>query len=440
MRQFGLRIQWACANAWMKILFVHQFLGAMGGAETDILLTARQLQRRGHVPALLHAETSGRAEEAWRQAFTETMRLAGPADCRTAREALARIQPDLVYCHGLADLDVLQTLLDSLVPLVRRVHDHGMYCMRGYKYDYFTRAICQRPTSWRCLLPCLAFVGRNSGGRFPIKWVSYTEKQREIRLNRRCCRLVVYSAYQKQELLRNGFDPGKIDIHVPLHLGGPATRVSSFSDRNLVLFVGQILRGKGVDLLLRALAKVTVPFEAAILGDGNHRAYCERLSARLGLDRRVHFHGFVPREGLEQFYADATLLAVSSVWPEPFGLVGREAMCHGLPIVAFDAGAVREWLAHRENGFLVPWKDTNQFAARIEELLRDKDLARRLGHRGLEMVNRTEATAHEIDTLEEMFLRVIGETRGSGAIQWMGTAPSATSSKETTSISGCRPR
>lgn len=424
----------------MKILFVHQFLGAVGGAETDILLTARQLQRHGHALALLHAETSGRGEEGWRQAFAETFRLAGAGDCRTARESLAKFRPDLVYCHGLADLDVLETILDSGIPLVRRVHDHGMYCMRGYKYNYFTRAICERPTSWKCLVPCLAFVGRNPGGRLPVKWVSYGEKQREIRLNRRCRRLVVYSAYQKQELLRNGFEPDKIDIHVPLHLGGPAARVSSFSDRNRVLFVGQILRGKGVDLLLRALAKVTVPFEAAILGDGNHRSYCERLAARLELERRVHFHGFVPREALEQFYADATLLAVSSVWPEPFGLVGREAMCHGVPIVAFDAGAVREWLVHGENGFVVPWKDTNQFAARIEELLRNKDLARRLGRRGLEMVNRSEGAAHEIDTLEEMFLRVIDETRGFEANQWIGTAPSATSSKETTSMSGCRPR
>ena len=57
-------------------------------------------------------------------------------------------------------------------------------------------------------------------------------------------------------------------------------------------------------------------------------------------------------------------------------------MCHGLPVVAFDAGGIREWLFDGENGFLVPWKDTDRFAERIEQLLRDKELARRLGRRG----------------------------------------------------------
>jgi glycosyltransferase involved in cell wall biosynthesis len=100
------------------------------------------------------------------------------------------------------------------------------------------------------------------------------------------------------------------------------------------------------------------------------------------LKDRVKFHGFVARDELKHFYQQASLLAVSSVWPEPFGLVGREAMCHALPVVGFDAGGIREWLFDGENGFLVPWMDTDAFAARMEQLLRDKELARKLGRAG----------------------------------------------------------
>jgi glycosyltransferase involved in cell wall biosynthesis len=223
--------------------------------------------------------------------------------------------------------------------------------------------------------------------------------------------LVVYSDYQKAELIRNGFDPEKIEVHVPVHPDGEDKSPSSFSDRNLVLFVGQIIRGKGVDLLLRALAKVKVPFEACILGDGNHRPYCEQLCARLGLQDRVHFDGFVPHDQLKNFYQEASLLAVSSVWPEPFGLVGQEAMFHGLPVVGFDAGGIREWLLHGENGFLVPWKDIDVFALRIEQLLRDKDLARRLGARGRELVSQEQAISRQNCPIEQMLLRVVRASR-----------------------------
>jgi glycosyltransferase involved in cell wall biosynthesis len=244
--------------------------------------------------------------------------------------------------------------------------------------------------------------------------VSYLAKQKEIQLNRRCERLVVYSRYQKEELIRNGFEPAKIEVHVPMH-GADSTEehADTRGARNRVLFVGQVIRGKGVDLLLRALAKVRVPFEARILGDGSHRATCERLSKRLGLADRVRFDGFVPREALASEYAEASLLAVSSVWPEPFGLVGQEAMLHGLPIVGFDAGGIREWLLDGENGFLVPWADTDQFARRIEQLLSDRQLARRLGDQGRNMITRQRA-AFELDCpLEQMFARVLRENRTS---------------------------
>jgi glycosyltransferase involved in cell wall biosynthesis len=394
----------------MRLLFVHQYLGAMGGAETDLLLAARGLRQRGHDLALLYGAPTGRNAEAWREVFSSCHPL-GRNGAGAVRDVLARFGPDAVYFHSLAELGPLEQLIDARLALVRRVHDHRMYCMRGYKYNYFTRAICNRPTSLRCLFPCLGFVGRNHDGGLPVKWVSYTAKLRELGLNRRCHRLLVYSEDQKQQLVRNGFEPGKVIVHVPLQIGGGTGEVSSLGARNMVLFVGQVVRGKGVDLLLRALSKVRVPFEGWILGDGNHRPYCERLSVRLGLSDRVRFHGFVPRDELKKFYLEASVLAVSSIWPEPFGLVGREAMSYGLPVVAFDAGGIREWLVDGENGFLVRWKDTDELAAHIEELLRDKELARRMGRRGLEMVMRQRESSREIEVLEALFSALIAEVR-----------------------------
>jgi glycosyltransferase involved in cell wall biosynthesis len=287
------------------------------------------------------------------------------------------------------------------------VHDHDIYCMRSYKYHYFSREICTRAASTYCVVGCGACVVKNSGGGFPLKWVSYREKKREIALNRRFDRMVVVTEYMRDELLRNGFDPPRIEIHAPVpRMGDPDLR-STFSDRNLILYAGQIIRGKGVDVLLESLARVKTPFECIILGDGNHKAYCEGLSRRLGLSDRVHFKGFIPQEELKSYYRECSVVALSSVWPEPIATIGLEVMRYALPVVGFDAGGIKDWLKDGENGFLVPWMDRDAFAGRLDELLQDKEKARRLGENGLRFVSERYDFDSYIGDLEDMFGRVV---------------------------------
>src|ERR1051326_250708 len=393
----------------MKILFAHQYFGAFGGAETNIHITARELWQRGHTIALLHATNTGRGEEPWERIFPHRFQVPTSDSSRTVKSMLESFNPDVVYLHVFPNLDVIESLLESSVPVIRMVHDHSLYCLRTYKYNPLTRATCHRAASAYCVFPCMAPIARNRGGLLPVKWAAFAAHRKELELSKRCERLIVYSEYSRTELISNGFEPNKIQIHVPIRCwsNGP---VASFSDRNLILFAGQIIRGKGVDLLLKALAKLRVPFECVILGDGNYRPHCQRLCARLNLADRVQFRGFVPADELQQFYLDASVFTVPSVWPEPFGMVGPEAMRYGLPVVAFDSGGISEWLTDGENGFLAPWKDAKAFAFHIERLLRNKDLARQLGQNGRERVNRVYSAERQVDNLERVFLAVARKT------------------------------
>ncbi|HLH54527.1 MAG TPA: glycosyltransferase family 4 protein [Verrucomicrobiae bacterium] len=386
----------------MKLLFVHQKLGEFGGAEANIRLSAGELANFGLNLGLLHNESTGQGESEWRRLFSSTFKLPEKKTAEFTRKALSNFAPDVIYLHNLSDLEVLETLLDSGVPVVRMVHDHALYCMRSYKYNYFTRKICTRAFSPFCVFPCLASIGRNHQGPLPLKWVSYFAKKREIELNKRCARLIVYSEYLKQELIRNGFEPDKIEVCVPIRVWNDETRLSTFSERNLVLFAGQLIRGKGVDVLLQALAKVRTHFECAILGDGNHRHYSEKLCQRLGLGNRVHFHGYVLPTELGRFYQEASVFVMGSIWPEPFGMAGPEAMRYGLPVIAFDAGGIREWLTDGENGFLIPWRNVDLFAARLEQLLRDKEMARAIGRNAFEIVQRYDS-GRQIAHLRKIF-------------------------------------
>ncbi len=331
------------------------------------------------------------------------------ADDKAVTTAIERFQPDAVYVHKLAETGPLEALLNSRRPVVRMVHDHESYCLRGCRYGHFSRNICTRPLSAFCVFPCGGILGRNQNGGFPVKWVSYFKRRDELKISRQFDRLIVATDYMKDELLLNDFNEDKIEVHAPTPPRGDRIPRQAVATENLLIYSGQIIRGKGVDILLQALKHVKSNFQCLIFGDGSHRSYCESLSRKLGLSERVHFKGYVSQDELQSYYGQASVMVMSSVWAEPFGAVGLEGMHHALPVVAFDAGGIKEWLIDGYNGFLVPWMDQLSYAARVDQLLMDRQLAERMGACGRQLVNEKFSFSGYIDGLENMFSRVIRE-------------------------------
>src|SRR5258708_1842023 len=97
----------------MRLLFVHERLGALGGAEANILVTAEELRHRGHTLALACGECTGRDESAWHEIFTERFFLAERNGAVAMQRAIDRFSPDVVFTHKMADAGVLRALLDA---------------------------------------------------------------------------------------------------------------------------------------------------------------------------------------------------------------------------------------------------------------------------------------------------------------------------------------
>src|SRR4029078_9758854 len=153
----------------MRILFVHECIGSLGGAEANALITARELKAKGHTVGLLHGSPTGNGEANWMAVFGARDPLLA---LNAINSALGDFAPDVVYVHKMADLEVTEQLVRSALPLVRMVHDHDIYCMRTYKYFYRSRETCTRAASLYCVFGCGAFVARNRGAGFPVKYVS----------------------------------------------------------------------------------------------------------------------------------------------------------------------------------------------------------------------------------------------------------------------------
>jgi glycosyltransferase involved in cell wall biosynthesis len=170
--------------------------------------------------------------------------------------------------------------------------------------------------------------------------------------------IIVASQHMKREYLRNGVPEHKLRV-IPLF--GAKPRVSEVilpgsTAECRVVFMGRMTNLKGGDLLLHAVALANrtlgKPMTVSFAGDGPARTTWEQLARRLGVD--ACFTGWLHGEHKTALLKRASLLAVPSVWPEPFGMVGLEAAWLGIPAIAFDVGGVREWLQHGVNGYLVP--------------------------------------------------------------------------------------
>jgi glycosyltransferase involved in cell wall biosynthesis len=166
------------------------------------------------------------------------------------------------------------------------------------------------------------------------------------------------------------------------------------------MFVGRVERYKGLDYLLRALALVSAPFRCAVIGDGDYLQYCRRLADTLGSNRVIEFLGWLSKEDIVAQLCKASILVIPSILPEALGLVLIEGMMCSKPVIAFDSGGISDALKDGENGYLVPVKNTQVLARKIETLLRDPERAARMGAEGNRMVT-------GMFTKEQHFMRLL---------------------------------
>ena len=129
----------------------------------------------------------------------------------------------------------------------------------------------------------------------------------------------------------------------------------------------------------------------------------------------MRFAGRLERPALSRMLAEAHVLALPSVWGEPFGLATLEGMAHGLAVVASDAGASPEIVADGEDGLVVPAGDEALLAAALQRLERDEDLRLSLAARGRERLRSTYSHARFVDGIERGLVRVVrGGTNAGG--------------------------
>jgi glycosyltransferase involved in cell wall biosynthesis len=162
-----------------------------------------------------------------------------------------------------------------------------------------------------------------------------------------------------------------------------------------VLMAGRLVRRKGYDKVIEAVAQLALRFptlQLIVVGDGPDRARLESLVRELDIDAIVHFQGRASDEELAAWYERAWCFAMPNRTEgtdvEGFGLVFLEAALHGTPSIGGRDSGAEDAIADGVSGYIVDGRDTAAVRIALDRLLSDRDLVERLGRAAKERVER----------------------------------------------------
>jgi glycosyltransferase involved in cell wall biosynthesis len=302
-------------------------------------------------------------------------RQEAPAEVqRSLLDALEEAAPDVIHLQQLPDPELIP-LARHRAPVVGNVHNF-VACTSSWKYFRRPGDECGRqhgPGCWPHLLFHGCAHGRDKRG-LPTKYANAT---RQVRGLRAADATVAHSRFVADHLALNGIEEAVV---APLFPYPPPTPSAAPKD-GPVVFSGRVTKAKGVETFLRAVAALDM--EAEVCGDGWFLPRAKRLAEQLGIADRVTFHGWMAPDELSRAYERAQIVVVPSHWPEPFGLVGIEALARARPVVATATGGIPEWLTDGETGLLVEPGDAGALAQALDSLRADPGRRARMGERGV---------------------------------------------------------
>ena len=204
-------------------------------------------------------------------------------------------------------------------------------------------------------------------------------------------RVVVNSEYMRTNVVTwYGINRDKI---VVIPNGVDLRRFSGRDDKLVldgdptILYLGDLSRIKGVDVLIQAIAKlrsILPNMKLHLVGSGYMNDF-QLLAKKKGIEGYVVFHGWAADSMVPRYYKSADICVFPSRY-EPFGIVILEAMASGIPIIASNTGGIREIISNGKDGILFKPGDADALSKAILALYQDLDLRKKISQAALKTV------------------------------------------------------
>jgi len=207
----------------------------------------------------------------------------------------------------------------------------------------------------------VATIGERLVSRFSSAIITVSEADRALALRYRVVPL------RSMTVVHNGIRDTAEQSH------------SEAGDAAHIVMVARFSPQKDQVLLLKALVEQEKPYRLSLVGEGPKQTAVQALTLELGLSGRVNFLGACG--DVSRILAEANVFVLTSNW-EGLPISILEAMRAGLPVIASDVGGVREAVVDGETGFLVDRGNLVMLRSRLQQLLADPELRKKMGEAG----------------------------------------------------------
>jgi glycosyltransferase involved in cell wall biosynthesis len=299
---------------------------------------------------------------------------------------------DAVVTSNVFDERVLAAVREAAPRWIARVHDYRPFCPNGNKVFPQFPSVCTTSMGTACAVNAV-LRGCVRGPRVE-SMQRITQRMRVRDRLMLADEVLVSSRYVRATCIGNGLPSERIRITPPPLPDEAYSHWFNPASGNAVLFSGRLNDHKGLCSLIRALGRIPKtqrpPLTVAGVGDSREEANARDLARRYGV--AVSWRGWLAQAELRAAIDEANVVAVPSLWPEPFGLTGIEAQARGRPVVAYDVGGVADWITGA--GIAVPRGDEAALARAIERLTADRACWQEYSRAGREQAERFRLQAH----------------------------------------------
>ena len=319
-----------------KILWINDKPNFLGGAEHYIYNTVKLLKERGIKSTLLY-DVNQFTDDKYLKIFDYAFPLID------IKLQIKDIDADIIYIHQLASLKHLKEITKlKEIKSFKFIHDHKLFCLREHKYKTISKDSCNQTIGLNCY-SCLGFINR-SDNLFKIKFSRVGNLKTIQDINKKLDGFIVASKYMKNHMISHGFNSEKIYIN-NLYVKEQEEIFLNPPNSKRFLFVGQLVRGKGIDLILKAISMIEdKEIKVDIIGSGFQEDEYKKLSKTLKIEQQIKFHKQLSQDEIKIFYKNSIALLMPSRAPETFGLSAIEALSFNIPVIAPNIGGMGEWI------------------------------------------------------------------------------------------------
>lgn len=390
----------------MRILFISSALSPRGGAHRWLLSVLTRLQGRVQTHLAVgnrHAQLS-EAEISRIGPWSRVKGLDRRGNRQRGRQGtLQRLDaeiklraPQVIQLNDITDPDLI-TLAARARPCLMMVQDHRFFCPGRGKVDPSARTCTDTPGD-----VCQRCFEQADHGEQMLQLT-----RRRLDALKHLTHLTVLSRYMARELTAVGLDPGRITVVPPFADQDQYLDQAQGAPREYHLMAGRLSSHKGVGVALEAALAPGLKSPLLVAGAGPLER--EVQSAAKAHPKRIRFHGWAEHRHLADLMSRARTLWLPSLWAEPFGIVGLEALSRQVPVIASDVGGVSEWLDHEVSGLLVPPGSSSMLARAAIRMEQDPAGSSRMGQAGRRRVHRDFAPQAIMDMLVKTYRDVVEE-------------------------------